>query len=183
MPFTFDGNTPEAISYYGNNVKTLICNGDVVWQEPEQTATLYSTSSRWAESGNEWHNNETEIWLRAAGGYGRLTFDGHSKLRNFTKATFHFYITANPSTVHCYARSGATNDPDKYNTGLEDVYHIYQYFSSKGWHKFDLTEQLQALLANSPNLPTLGIKLLFKSGNNVRISTHTGAYPPYIVLE
>ena len=183
MPFSFNGNTPKAITYNGNDVAKLVYNGVTVWEKVvESTATLYAVSSNWKNSSAN-NANATEIRLPADDGYGRLSFDGHSKLGNFTKAVFHFYITANPSRVYCHVRAGSMDDPS-YTTGFGGSSDgVTAYFSAKGWYEFDITEKLLALLAENPAIPTVGIKLFFTSGNNVRISTHLGEYPPYIVLE
>lgn len=179
MALTFNSNNVSNVEFNGENVGTIWLDGQKVWEKSPGVVNLAATASTWRNSSSTNPNTAT-ITLPASGGYGRITFEPHSMLGYFTKATLHFYITANASRVYAYPRLGSMADPS-YNTGFGSG--ANKVWNGNGWCEYDITNYLKELLDTYSELPAAGVKVFFTSPNNTRISTHLGDYPPYITLE
>lgn len=153
----------------------------------QSTVTLPATSSHYNTSGSVTTNGTTLYARNSSTGYAGMTFDGTSKFANFTKATLYVYLTGNGSTsitLQAWLRSNADSWVN-YNTSLGSASRINFTDSSTGLHAYDITTALKDLYASNSGITTDGLKVYFRSGNNVKIAGHanTSYQTPYILLE
>lgn len=182
MPFTFNGNTPETIVFNGNDVMKVVHNGTTVWEKAvASVVTLYATDSFYCMNNTVPVRGET---VRSPSGdtgyvgYACVDFPPHSRFASFTKATLHMYFTRTGSTR--VSPMVGTYSPSSYTTNIGSYTVVSP--SAVGWFEMDITARLQTILAGNANFPDVGLKVYLRRGNSW-ISSHTGEYPPYIVLE
>ena len=178
MPFTFDGNTPANIVYNGNDLLKLVYNGDTVWEKVTNSkVTLYASDSYYVQNSNV-RNRKSVLYSVSTNGYGCMVFDPNEKFASFEKATLYVYLLSTASfRVSPFI---ATYEPASYSTGIGNYYSITP--KGSGWCEIDITDKVKAILNANPNFPEVGLDLYFRKGGTT-ISSHTGDYPPYIVLE
>lgn len=180
MPFTFNGNTPANIVYNGNDLMRLVYNGVTVWEKTADTkVTLYPTDSYYCSGSNTKKRGETIY--SPSNGYGRIEFPPHGLFASFTKVTLHIYFTTTASQTACRISSNIGSwTPGSYETSIGNYVALIPKVA--GWYEVDITEKVQTVLESNADLPTVGLNIhLRKSGTQV--SSHTGEFPPYIVLE
>lgn len=153
----------------------------------QSIVTLPATSSRYNTSGSATTSGSTLYARSSSTGYAGMTFDGSSKLADFTKATLYVYLTGNGSTsitLQTWIRSNADSWIN-YNTSLGSYYRTNFTDSSTGLHAYDITTALKELYSSNNAITTEGLKVYFRSGNNVKIAGHanTSYQTPYILLE
>lgn len=148
---------------------------------------LPATSSRYNTSGTATTSGSTLYARSSSTGYAGMTFDGSSKFADFTKASLCVYITGNGSTsinLETWIRSNADSWIN-YNTSLGSYYRTIFTDTSTGLHTYDITKALKELYSSNNAITTEGLKVYFRSGNNVKIAGHanTSYQTPYILLE
>ena len=148
---------------------------------------LPATSSRYNTSGTATTSGTTLYARNSSTGYAGMTFDGSSKFADFTKASLCVYLTGNGSTsitLQTWVRSNADSWIN-YNTSLGSYYRTNFTDTSTGLHTYYITKALKELYSSNNAITTEGLKVYFRSDNNVKIAGHanTSYQTPYILLE
>lgn len=153
----------------------------------QSSVTLPVIDSRYNTSGTATTSGTTLYARNPSTGYAACVFDGSTKFASFTKATLYVYITGNGSTsteLTTWLRNGADNWI-KYNANLDISYRTIFSDSSTGLHAYDITTALKDLYLANNAIVTNGIKVYFRSYNNIKIAGHanTSYQTPYILVE
>lgn len=153
----------------------------------QSSVTLAATASRYNTSGTATTSGTTLYARNESTGYAGIVFPGTTKFGNFTKATLYVYLTGNGSTsitLYTWLRSNA-DSWISYNASLSSTYRTTFTDSSTGLHAYDITTALTNLYAADSAIATNGLKVYFRSYNNVKIAGHanTSYQTPYILIE
>lgn len=188
VPASYSNGVSGATCYiivYSDKKNSVLMSGDVYYTYKNPSTTISATGSRTNASGSVTTNNST-IYAKASGsGYAGYTFAGNSAFSSFTTARLYVYITGNnsPSTLTMIVRNNA-DSWYYYSTGWGNSFTATPSFSGAGWLSVNITEKLNTLISDvgSSAIVSNGLKVYFRSSNNVAIASYSSSNPAYIIL-
>lgn len=180
MPFTFNGNTPAAITFNGDEVRTLIYNGVTVWEKAiASVVTLYSDEVYYRGVGTGDYETLRLGKQGSSGGYSQFRFEPHHAFDTFASAKICLYVKSAPSDLYIIAQSRNASDSST-SAGWNDDITVSGV--EVGWLEIDVTQILQNVVA-AGSIVDIGCKFSIRSfSGNTTIGGNIGEYAAYLVL-